>query len=164
MQIKYSSGGIQPRACGASLIELIVFIVVISVSLVGLISVFNQSLSSSVDPIVRVTAIELAQAKLDEILARKFDASSPTGGVPACGSAEIGAVACSGISPDGGFDDVGDFHGQVSSPLPGYSVNVTIVEAGADLGLPSAQARRVTVLVDMPNGEFVQLSSFKVNF
>jgi len=149
---------------GASLIELIVFIVVVSVSLVGLISVFNQSLLTSVDPIVRVTAIELAQAKIDEIMARKFDANSPTGGIPACGSAEAGASSCVGISPDGLFDDVGDYQGQSSSPVVGYTLNVSVVEAGNELGLPVAQARRVTVLVNMPNNESLQLSSYKVNF
>lgn len=149
---------------GASLIELIVFIVVISVSLVGIVSVFGQSISKSVDPILRITAIELAQAKLDEVLARKFDANTPTGGVPACGSAEPGAVACAGIAPNAAFDDVGDFDGQVDSATPGYTLTTSVVEAGDELSLPVEQARRITVVVDLPGGESLQLSSYKVNF
>lgn len=149
---------------GVSLIELIVFIVVVSVALVGLLSVFNQAVINSVDPMVRVTGIELAQAKLDEVLARKFDANTPTGGVPACGSAEPGAVACAGISPNAAYDDVGDFDGQVDSPLAGYTLTTQVTNAGGELGLPAQQARRVTVQVALPNGETLQMSSYKVNF
>ncbi|MDN3640175.1 type II secretion system protein [Simiduia curdlanivorans] len=156
--------GPQPYQLGASLIELIVFIVVVSVSLVGILSVFNSSMYHSVNPIVQISAIELAQAKMDEILARKFDAASPTGGVPACGSAEPGSVACAGISPNGVYDDVGDFDGQVESPLTGYTLTTSVVNAGADLGLAADQARRITVAVAMPNGETIQLASYKVNF
>lgn len=152
------------RETGVSLIELIVFIVVISVALVAILSVFNQSIVNSVNPIVRVSAIELAQAKMDEILARKFDAASPTGGVPACGSAELGAVVCLGIAPNALFDDVGDFDGQVESPLAGYTVTTRVVNAGVDLGLAADQARKITVVVAMPNGEAIQLASYKVNF
>ncbi|UTA46579.1 type II secretion system protein [Simiduia sp. 21SJ11W-1] len=152
------------RQTGVSLVELIVFIVIISVALVGLLSVFGQSVANSVDPIVRLTAMELAQAKLDEVLARKFDENTPTGGVPACGSAEPGAVACAGISPEAGLDDVGDFSGQVDTSVTGYTVTTQVVEAGGEIGLAANQARRITVQVAMPNGETFQFSSYKVNF
>ncbi|MBB3168756.1 type IV pilus modification PilV family protein [Simiduia aestuariiviva] len=154
------------RECqrGVSLIELIVFIVVVSIALVAFIKVFNQSVINSVDPIVQITGLELAQSKLDEVLARKFDENTPTGGVPACGSAEPGASACAGISADAGYDDVGDFNGQVDTAVAGYSVATTVVNAGADLGLAADQARRITVVVSLPNGETVQLATYKVNF
>ena len=91
---------------GVSLLELIVFIVVVSIALGALFSVFNHSMVNSVDPIVRVRAMECAQAKLDEIMARKFDENTPSGGVPACGRAETGASGCSGIGADVDFDDL----------------------------------------------------------
>ena len=73
---------------GVTLIELVVFIVVLSIGLTAMVTAMNNHLSNSVDPIVNTRALECAQAKLDEISARKFDENSPTGGVPACGSGE----------------------------------------------------------------------------
>lgn len=149
---------------GATLLEMIVFIVVIGVALVAIGSVYNQSISASVDPMVQVRGLELAQAKLDEVLARKYDGNTPTGGVPACGSAEPGAVACAGIVPDAALDDVGDFHGQIDNGVPGYPVSTQVSLAGADLGLANDQAKKIAVSVQLPTGEILMLSAYRVNF
>lgn len=149
---------------GVTLVEMIVFIVVIGVALVAIANVYNQSIAGSVDPMVRVRGLELAQAKLDEVLARKYDANTPTGGVPACGSAEPGAVACAGIVPDAAMDDVGDFHGQVDNAVAGYPVSTQVTLAGTELGLADDQARKIAVSVLLPTGETLTLSSYRVNF
>ncbi len=150
------------RYQGVTLIETMVFIVVISIALVALVKVFNYSLVSSVDPIVKVRALELAQAQLDEVLARKFDENTPTGGVPACDSPT--GTACLGIVPDADFDDVGDFDGFSDSSYSGYNINVSVSQAGADLGLAANQARLIVVNVSMPGGDSLSLSSYRVNF
>lgn len=147
---------------GFSLIETIVFLVVISVALVSLTAVFNQFVVQSVDPAVRVRALEHGQALMDEILARRFDQNTPTGGVPACGTAN--APACAGINPDGRFDDVGDYHGYLDTSFPYYQLSVTVTEAGSELGLNNALARRITVTVNADDGSRLVLSAYKVNF
>jgi MSHA pilin protein MshD len=150
--------------CGVTLIELVVFIVVVSIALTAMISAMNYNLIHSVDPVVQMRALECAQAKLDEISARKFDESSPTGGVPACGSAESGAVACTGIAAEGQLDDVGDFAGHIDNSNPDCSISVIVVDAGSDLGLPDEHARRVTVDVTSPGGGRAILSTYRTNF
>lgn len=150
---------------GVTLIELIVFIIVISIALLALISVFNQSLVNSVDPLIRVRALECAQAKLDEVTARKFDENSPTGGVPACGSAEPGAVACAGIVADAGFDDIGDYNGQ--NFIDGdCDVTVSVVGEGTDLGLADDAnlVRLISVTSATQDGNTVVLSAYHTNF
>lgn len=147
---------------GFSLIETIVFLVVISVALVSLTAVFNQFVVQSVDPAVRVRALEHGQALLDEILARRFDQNTPTGGVPACGTDN--APACAGINPDGRFDDVGDYHGLVDTSFAYYQLSVSVIEAGSELGLDNNLARRITVTVDADDGSRLVLSAYKVNF
>src|SRR5690606_8207728 len=143
---------------GVTLVETIVFIVVVSIALVALIRVFNASVSQSVDPLVRIRALELGQAQLDEILARKFDENTPTGGVPACDSPD--GVACAGIAADSDYDDVGDYNNYTNSAYSGYVISVSVVNAGGDLGLPVSQARLVSVNVSMPHGDALTLSSY----
>ncbi len=154
----------QGRQAGVSLIELIVFIIIISVALVTLLKVFSQGVSHSVDPIVQVRALECAQSKLEEILARKFDENSPTGGVPACGSAELNASNCAGIVSDSDYDDVGDYNGQVDTANADCTITVTVSEAGNALSLPNNEARLIRVDVTSPGGGNTTLSAYKVNF
>ena len=150
---------------GVTLIEMVVFIVVVSIALGTLFSVFNYSIINSVDPMVRVRALTCAQAKLDEIVARKFDENSPTGGIPACNSAELGAGACAGITVDAGYDDVGDYHGQTFVDGD-CSVSVTIAGEGTDLTLAddASRVRLITVTAGLPGGGGVTLSAYRTNF
>lgn len=143
------------QQAGVTLFELVVFIVVVSIALGALFSVFNHSMINSVDPIIRVRALECAQAKLDEIIARKFDQNTPTGGIPACGSAEIGASACAGIVAGAGFDDIADYDGQ--NFIDG-DCNVNVVVSGGD------SVRLVTVTSVMPDGNNIVLSTYRTNF
>ncbi|SMF34648.1 MSHA pilin protein MshD [Alteromonadaceae bacterium Bs31] len=147
---------------GVTLIEAIVFLVVIGVALTALLSVFNEKVVKSVDPVVKARALEIAQAQLDEILSRKFDQNSPTGGVPACGISA--GVACLGIVADSAFDDVGDYNGYTDNSDPQYLIAVSVINAGGEMGLPAAQARRVTVTVSMSGGDQLRLSAFRANF
>ena len=147
---------------GVTLIETIVFIVVISIALVALVRVYEQSVINSVDPLLRVRALELAQAQMDEVLSRKFDENTPTGGIPACDTAA--GIACAGIVADAGLDDVGDYNANPTLGAAPYTVTVSVVPAGAELGIANTQARRVTVNVTMPGGDSVILTSYRTNF
>lgn len=148
-------------ARGVTLIELIVFIVVISIALGALLSVYNQSVINSVDPITQIRALECAQTKLDEILARKFDESTPSGGVPACGS--FGASACTGIAADGDLDDVGDFNGVNGNAVSGCTFTISVAN-GAFGGIAADQARLITVTATATGGQPITLSSYRTNF
>ena len=149
---------------GFTLVELLVFMVVVAIGLVSLLKVFDRAVGNSVDPVVQVRALECAQAKLDEVLARRFDASTPAGGIPACGSASAGAVACTGIVADVALDDVGDYNGTVDNTLANCSVAVVVAEAGVDLGMANSRARRITVTSNSDGGGQVVLSAYRVNF
>lgn len=147
---------------GITLIETVVFMVIVSIALSTLLMVFNQSVMQSVDPALRVKALERGQGVMDLILTRKFDENTPTGGVPACGTSS--AAACAGIVADTDYDDIGDFNGYSSTDDPRFPLRVSVVEAGTELGLPLAQARRITVTVTMPDGNNLTLAAYKANF
>lgn len=65
---------------GISLIELVIFIVIISVALTGITLMYINTTRYSADPMVRIRSIELAQSTLEEILLKAYDNNTPTGG------------------------------------------------------------------------------------
>ncbi len=148
---------------GVTLIELIVFIVVISVALGALLSVYRYSVVNSVDPVVRVRLLEAAQSQLDVVMAQPYDANTPPGGVPACGSTvPSGRPPAPPCANAGG---VSSFDGYSDSPYSGYQRQVAVEPAGTELGLPDdAWAKRITVVATAPDGQSVTLSAYRTNF
>ncbi|MFK5915315.1 MAG: prepilin-type N-terminal cleavage/methylation domain-containing protein [Woeseiaceae bacterium] len=65
---------------GISLIELVIFIVILSVALTGITLIYINTTRYSADPLVRIRTVELAQSTLEEILLRAYDESTPVGG------------------------------------------------------------------------------------
>lgn len=147
---------------GFTLVELMFFLVVVAIGLGGLLKVFNDAVLHSVDPVLRVKAVEKTQALLDEILARKFDENTPTGGYPPCNSA--GASACAGINSDSGYDDVGDYNGYSDSSDTGLTTSVVVLNAGIEIGVTNTDARRITITTIMSDGSKVVLSAYKLNY
>jgi MSHA pilin protein MshD len=153
---------------GFTLIELIAFIVVVGVSVTAIGSVFQYATTHSQDPLINSRLLTMAQSQMDEILSRKFDENTPTGGIPACGN----NIACAGIGLDGSelltsiitLDDVDDFHLYQDIPEVGYARQVTVVSAGDDFGLDSQHAKRITVTATSPQGVSISLSSYRFNF
>jgi|GEM_PF-355888 len=164
------------RQYGVSIIELIVFIVVISVAGTALFKSFNFSAKHNADPLIQVRALEAAQSKLDEILALKYDAITPTGGIPACSSLDVGAIACDNTT-DGDMNDVDDFNGYHDVPYVGYTrdVVVTLVtlpvtapdvvkSVGAADASVANDAKLITVTVTGPLSTSISLAVFRANF
>ncbi len=155
---------------GVTLIETMVFLVVVGIALGALLRVYQQAVMDSVDPVVRIRALEIAQAQLDEIIARKFDETTPVGGVPPCNG--IGGDPCTGITADTDYDDVGDYNGYSDTSDANFLVNVQVNEAGSDLGVANANARLISVTVDYLDSNPLRasgrgsltLSVYRVNF
>lgn len=140
---------------GVSLIELIVFIVIVSICSSSLFAVYNYSLLHNADPMIQIRALELAQAKLDEVLALKYDENTPTGGVPACGSALVSAKPCTN-APDANMNDVDDFNGYSDSPYSGYTRSVTVST--------SNNQKLISVTVVSPKNVAITLAAYRANF
>lgn len=70
---------------GFTLIEMIIFIVIVGIGVAGILSVFNTSIKSSADPMVRKQALAIAESLLEEILLKEFkDPDGGTNGVSTC--------------------------------------------------------------------------------
>lgn len=142
---------------GFTLVELVVFIIVISIALLSLLAVYQQAVVSSVDPVKRIRMLELSQAQMDRVIALRYDEATPMGGIPACDS--LGGLSCTN-SPDGGFDDVDDYHNFVDTP-GNYHRRVTVTPGQYDNGFA---AKEIRVTVTAPDGESLTLTSYRYNF
>ncbi|HWV15959.1 MAG TPA: MSHA biogenesis protein MshD [Cellvibrio sp.] len=140
---------------GISIIELIVFIVVVGLASGALFKSYIFSAQHNADPMIQVRALEAVQSKLDEILALKYDENTPTGGIPACGSLDLGASVCTN-TPDANMNDVDDYHGFSDSPYTGYTRSVTVVTA--------ANQKLITVTVAGPSNVSISLAAYRANF
>ncbi len=78
------------RNRGFSLLETVIFIVVVAVGLTGILGLFVQNTQSSADPYVRERAVAVAHAYMDEIMGKRFDENTPLGG----GCVETGSTSC----------------------------------------------------------------------
>jgi MSHA pilin protein MshD len=112
---------------GLTLIELLVFIVIVSVGLVGLLSVFNVSVRGSADPMIRKQMLSIAEALLEEVELQPFTycdptdatwttATSATTGTPptTCTATVQGPAATAGqvrVSSTAAFNNVADYAG-----------------------------------------------------
>jgi MSHA pilin protein MshD len=115
------------RQRGLTLIELIVFIVIVSVGLVGLLSVFNVAVRGSADPMIRKQMLSIAEALLEEVELQPFTycdptdatwatATSATTGTPptTCTSTVQGPGPTAGqvrVSTTAAFNNVADYAG-----------------------------------------------------
>jgi MSHA pilin protein MshD len=131
-----------PRQGGATLVEMVVSIVIISISLTAVMMVITQVARNSADPMVRTQATAIAQAYMDEILTQPLN--DPDGGET--GAAEPGESRAT-------FDDVSDYHGladsagardQTDTPIAGLEAyNISVAVTATTLG--GFPAKRIAV-------------------
>lgn len=135
---------------GISLIELIIFIVIVSVALTGILLVMNQVTAHSADPLVRKQALAAAESLMEEIQLQDFPAAS-------------GAPATVAVTKDNRTDYhvVTDYNGFATTgiyalndgtaPIPGlegYDANVAVTAAPLPLGgIAAGSAVQITVTV-----------------
>ncbi|MEA3241518.1 MAG: hypothetical protein U9P37_08120 [Pseudomonadota bacterium] len=65
---------------GFTLIETIIFILVLSIGAAGIMTLYQNVLSRGADPLLRHKGLVLAQDLMDEILSKRWDEHTPNGG------------------------------------------------------------------------------------
>jgi MSHA pilin protein MshD len=139
------------RHAGFTLIELVIFIVIVSVGVAGILLVMNTVVASSADPMVRKQALALADSILEEILQKEY--ADPDG--------------TSGETTRATFDDVDDYNGKsnstftdLPSSLASYLITI-VVDAPAPLN--GVTTKRVRVTVSHGN-ENITLTGYRGNY
>lgn len=110
---------------GVSLVELVVFIVIVGIAMAGLFAAFNTMTAASADPQVRKQVLAIAESLMDEIAQMPFTYCDPDDANAANATGPgIGAGQCTSMSEGLGveddvsrydatkrFDNVSDYHG-----------------------------------------------------
>jgi MSHA pilin protein MshD len=171
---------------GFSLLEAVIFIVVLGIGIAGMAVLYNQLTLASVDPLIRKQALAIANSLMEEIQLRPFTFCDPddpqvfTATAPAdCGTQE-------GIGQEGGetryvdprYDNVSDYsgfsmmagildvNGTPVAGLGGYKASVAIQNAGGDFpsAIPADAALRITVTVTGPANVSVVLQGYRLRY
>ncbi|AEI15381.1 hypothetical protein Flexsi_1739 [Flexistipes sinusarabici DSM 4947] len=92
---------------GFTLIEIIIFIVVFSIGVMGIMMLFFNTLGKTSDPTLRLRGVQVAEAVMEEIKGKKWDESTPNGG----GDNQSIPYICTEepIDQEEKFDDVDDY-------------------------------------------------------
>ena len=174
---------------GLTLIELIIFIVVIGVGIAGITLTYNTVVRHSADPMLRKQALSIAESLLLEIEQQPFtwcdpqDANATTAASAAgCAIAANDQNNVAGPTPNtelrgnniNPFDNVADYSGYTAassdiqglSNVSGFTVSVAITRAGGlapFAALPADAVLRIAVTV-VGGGETVTLVGFRVRY
>ncbi|MBI3903714.1 MAG: prepilin-type N-terminal cleavage/methylation domain-containing protein [Nitrosomonadales bacterium] len=175
---------------GFSLIELIMFIVIISTALAGILLVMNRVTGHSADTLLRKQALAIAESLLEEAELMPFtfcdpnDANAATATVAAMGANGC-ATTVEALGPEAGetryaapqFDNVNDYNGFTmaagaginditNTAIPGLNnYAATIAVTNAALGaVPAAESLRITVTVTAPDGTQIALDGYRTRY
>ena len=185
----------RPRAeHGISLIELIVFIVIVGIAVAGVVGALSMATRASADPMIQKQALAIAEALLEEVQLQPFTYCDPddlnaasaqsaadcTGGAGGVNDEnrlplgpEAGETRYSATTP---YDNVSDYNtfsmigildltGAPITGLGNYTASVTV--ANQALGaIPASDSLLITVTVDGPPGTNtkVVLDGYRVRY
>jgi MSHA pilin protein MshD len=154
---------------GISLVELILFIIIVSVALAALVLVLNVTIKGSVDPLIHKQALAIAESLLEEVELQDF--SNPTGGFPGTPpqAIQVNRALFDDVMDYNGFATTGiypaDGSGIVVTGLTNYNVRVAVVKTTVAWGtIPAGEAAQITVTVTDPGGQTLEAVGYRVNY
>jgi len=151
------------RARGATLIEVLMFIVIISVAVVGILQVMNIVTGRSVDTLLRKQSLAIAESVLEEIELKDFiSVAGATNPVTLVNR----AVEYHIVTDYAGFTTAGVFSASTGAPIAGlgaYTVAVAVMPTALG-AIPAASSMLITVTVTDPQGTPVQISGYRTAY
>ncbi|MBW8843848.1 MAG: type II secretion system protein [Burkholderiales bacterium] len=165
------------RERGLTLIELLLFIVVVGIALSAMLKVFVTATLASADPMIRRQQLAIAESVLREVELMPFTWCEPNdpnattaANAAGCTQAEAmgptGAESRTGLAP---FDNVNDYNGfsmvgisditgTAVAGLSGYAASVAVEVANLDT-VAGGEALKITVTVVGPGDTLVKLAN-----
>lgn len=167
---------------GFTLVELVMFIVIVSIAVIGVLMVMNMTTKNSADPQLRKQALSIAEALLEEVSLARFTVCDPTDK-----DAETALVAteCTempeSVGPEAGntrpYDNVNDYvtqygtaqniaisdvNGAAIPNLGSYTSTITITPQAFD-DIAATDALLITINVTY-GAETVRLDGYRTRY
>mgnify|MGYP001565586708 CR=1 FL=1 len=171
------------RQRGLSLIELVMFIVIVSVALAGVLTVLNVTVKGSADPMISKQMLAIAEALLEEVQLQPFTwcdpddpAAAAATGYGSCATPQNTIASKSGEtrgSNTAPFDNVFDYNGEtITSAISGgampavYSATIAVTpEAlnGVGDATTTSASLRIAVTVNH-GGDSIVLEGYRARY
>ena len=159
-------------ACGFTLPELLLFVVVVSVALAGVLMVLNLDGSRSADPAQRKQAIAIAEAFMDEVMTREFSNPNEFTGVSNQNNRPIFVDVddYNGFSSNGIYTRGSAFAaGTLINGLEDYAVTISVSATSSATGpvdqqVTAGKMKKITVRVTAPGGEVIPLVGYVADY
>jgi len=182
------------RQLGLSLVEQIIFIVVVGVGVAGVITAFFVSSRGSADPMIQKQALAIAEAVMEEIQLQPFtycdpddDNAATATSVAGCAAANENNLAPEGVDTpptgpaetragaDRPFDNVNDYNGFTMGPgisnISGSAItglegySASVSVANQALGaIGATESLLITVTVTGPGNTTVTLNGYRTRY
>ena len=173
---------------GLSMVELIMFIVIVGVGVAGILLVFSVTTKASADPLIQKQMLAIAEALMEEVQAKPFTYCDPDDSqATTATSATVGPTGCQatveGLGPEGEtrvsattpFDNVNDYGATLNispisditgTPIGGLGVySATITVAGSALGgIAAGESLLITVTVTRSGTDSITLESYRTRY
>ena len=173
---------------GATLIELIMFIMIIGIALSGVLLAMDQITSHSADSMARKQALAIAKSLLEEVESMPYTYCDPDdANATSATTATVGGAGCAvtveALGPEAGetryaapkFDNVNDYHGfsmsgsirDISNAaitgLDEYAASVVVAAPAAGLGdiAVASGVLHITVTVAGPADTQIELDGYR---
>ena len=167
------------RQQGISLIEMIMFIIIVSIGVVALLAVFSTTSRKSADPMIQKQMLAIAEALLEEVESKPFTYCDPDDANATTASSAAGCASLpEAMGPEAGetrsgatsFDNVNDYGPSLTinpftditgtTTIPGYAATVTVA-ASALNGIAATDALQITVTVTGPGNSSLALQGHR---
>jgi MSHA pilin protein MshD len=177
------------RQRGMTIVELVMFIVIVGIALAGIVQVFSLGTRFSADPLRRKQAIAIAESLLEEVEQARFtycdpsDANAETARSAADCATTPEVVGREDPAQARPYDNVNDYVTAYSSaqhafdngagvltdasgtaiPVSGYSATVSIVQEGFGGIATAADVLRISVTVNY-DGDSITLEGYRTRY
>jgi MSHA pilin protein MshD len=181
---------IKQKQAGLSLVELVIFIVIMSIGVVGITRAITSTVIKSSDPLIRKQALVIAESLMEEITLQPFTYCDPSDANFLTAANGAGCATAgnnqSVLGPTSGetrystttpFDNVGDYSGftmasgiigidgNAITELANYNASVAMTQVGiTQFGLADATAVIQIVVTVTVGQESVSLTSHRFRF
>ncbi|KXB30247.1 hypothetical protein AT959_12875 [Dechloromonas denitrificans] len=134
------------RQHGLTLVELIVFIVIVGVALTGVLAVFNETTRRSADPLIRKQAMATAESLMEELQAVHYLCP---GGATCASATTANRTALHALDDYHGFtmNGIVAIDGTAIAPLAGYTATVAVINEV----LNGRNGKRISITVSRGN-------------